>query len=63
MSGEKRRKITMTSRFSVFLSGFEPVTSRIQAKKRYTLIHIALHLWFPPKFELSGINYIDIILS
>lgn len=51
----------MTSRFSVFLSGFEPVTSRIQAKKRYSLIHLALHLWFPKNLN-SDINYIDIII-
>ena len=52
----------MFSRFSVLLSGFERVTSRIQAKEHYSLIHLALHLWFPQKFEVSDINYIDIII-
>lgn len=46
------REITITSRFSVFWPGFEPVTSRIQTKKRYSLIHLALPLWFPQNLNI-----------
>ena len=47
----------MTSRISVLLSGFEPATSRVQAKKRYSLIQLALLFWCP-----QNVNFLLLII-